>query len=99
MDEMTRLINFARILADETRQHIMQILCCKEHSVSDLIDALEARGKHLTQPTVSHHLAELRDAGMVKIRRQGRHTFYSLNQDEVMLCCGQIRANFAPDID
>lgn len=99
MDDMTRLLNFAHILSDETRQQIMQILCCEEHSVTGLIDELAARGKQLTQPTVSHHLAELRDARMVKIRREGRHTFYSLNQDEIIVCCGQIRENFAPDID
>jgi DNA-binding transcriptional ArsR family regulator len=99
MDEMARIMNFARILSDETRQNIMLILCCEELSVTGLVDALQARGKQLTQPTVSHHLAELRSAGFVKSRRQGRHTFYSLNQDEVMLCCGQIRKKFAPDID
>lgn len=86
-------ITFARILADETRQEIMRLCCCAWLSVSEMVDALE-----VTQPTVSHHLAVLRDAGLVNVRRQGRQTFYQLNQDRVAICCGKMMARFAPDI-
>jgi ArsR family transcriptional regulator len=50
-----------------------------------------------TQPTISHHLAILRDAGLVNIREEGKQTFYSLNQDRVALCCGQVMMKFAPE--
>jgi DNA-binding transcriptional ArsR family regulator len=51
----------------------------------------------VTQPTVSHHLAVLREAGLVNIRQQGKQTFYSLNQDRVVACCGQLMIKFAPE--
>jgi ArsR family transcriptional regulator len=85
-------ITFARILADETRQEIMQLCCSRWLSVQEIVDALR-----VTQPTVSHHLAMLRQAHLVLVRRQGRQTFYRLNQEHVALCCGKLLARFAPE--
>jgi DNA-binding transcriptional ArsR family regulator len=95
---MDKLLVFARVLGDETRQEIMRLLCCQELSVNDIVAELAAQGKQLTQPTVSHHLAELRDADLVTARKEGRQTFYTLNQKQVTVCCGQIMACFAPEI-
>lgn len=83
---------FARALADETRQAIMKLCCCDWRSVGELAQELE-----VTQPTVSHHLAFLKEAGLVLVKPQGRRTFYSLNQDQVALCCGVLMLNFAPE--
>ncbi len=85
-------VSFAKALADETRQKIMRLCCCEWISVNDIV----AR-TNVAQPTVSHHLAILRDAGLVKIRREGRQTFYTLNQEAVILCCGQLMSAFAPE--
>ena len=98
MNELDNMLRFARMLGDETRQQIMKLLCCAELSVSDVVRELEASGQAVSQPTVSHHLAELRQAGLVSARRQGRQTFYTLNQEQVTVCCGQIMATFAPEI-
>jgi DNA-binding transcriptional ArsR family regulator len=76
------LFDFARAVADRTRREIMTLCCCDWRSVGELADQL-----HVTQPTVSHHLAFLRDANLVLIRPQGRQTFYTLNQREVAACC------------
>jgi len=92
-DVSSEPITFARALADETRQEIMQLCCCEWLSVKEIVDALR-----VTQPTVSHHLAVLREAGLVSARPQGRQTFYRLNQDRVAFCCGQMMARYAPDI-
>lgn len=86
-------ITFAKAMADETRQNIMQHLCCNWLCVTDLVERL---GK-VTQPTVSHHLGILREAGLVYARREGKQIYYSLNQDEVATCCGAIMQNFAPE--
>ena len=83
-------ITFAKAMADETRQKIMQHLCCNWLCVNDLVDRL---GK-VTQPTVSHHLGILREAGLVYARRDGKQIFYSLNQNEIATCCGAIMQNF-----
>ena len=83
---------FAKAIADETRQKIMSEWCCGWISVGDLTAKLE-----VSQPTVSHHLAILRDAGLVNIREEGKQTFYSLNQENMVICCGQLMIKFAPE--
>jgi ArsR family transcriptional regulator len=85
---------FAKAIADETRQKIMSECCCCWISVSDIVEKMD-----VSQPTVSHHLAILRDAGLVKIREEGKQTFYTLNQDYVAVCCGQIMMKFAPEAE
>ena len=88
------VVLFAKALADDTRQEIMKLLCCQWLSVNDVVDALDGR---VNQPTVSHHLKLLTDAGLVHLRQEGRQRFYSLNQERFTICCGQLMRNFAPD--
>jgi len=83
---------FAKAISDETRQKIMSECCCCELSVNEIVEKME-----VSQPTVSHHLAILRDAGLVTIREEGKQTFYTLNQDKVAYCCGQLMVKFAPE--
>ncbi len=90
---MTDFLLFAKAFADETRQKIMRYCCCEWRSVSEIVEALG----NITQPTVSHHLAILREAGLVNVRHEGKQTFYSLNQETVVSCCGQLMVNFAPE--
>jgi ArsR family transcriptional regulator len=85
-------VDFAKALADETRQQIMRLCCCEWISVNDIVAKT-----HVAQPTVSHHLAILRAAGLVKMRREGRQAFYTLDQDKIVVCCGQIMTTFAPE--
>jgi ArsR family transcriptional regulator, arsenate/arsenite/antimonite-responsive transcriptional repressor len=92
-------ITFAKAMADETRQEIMRLLCCQWLCVGDVVEKLGAgsSARHVRQPTVSHHLAVLREAGLVYTRREGKQIFYSLNQDAVALCCGTLMQTFAPE--
>ncbi len=83
---------FAKAISDETRQKIMNICCCESLSVNEIVEKLD-----VSQPTVSHHLAVLREAGLVTIREEGKQTFYSLNQENVAICCGQLMIKFAPE--
>ena len=85
---------FAKALADDTRQKIMKMVCCQWLSVSEIVEQL-----NVTQPTVSHHLALLREAGLVNVREEGKQTFYSLNQQRVASCCGVLMINFAPETE
>ena len=50
----------------------------------------------VTQPTVSHHLAILKEAGLVDVREDGKQTFYRLDQKQITHCCGSLMINFAP---
>ena len=85
---------FAKALADPTRQEVMELICCKWLSVGEIVDAVG-----VSQPTVSHHLAILRDAGLVNVRTEGKQTFYILNQNRVVACCGTLIQVFAPESD
>jgi ArsR family transcriptional regulator len=87
------VVDFAKALADETRQKIMKLCCCGWISVTEIVDQL-----NVTQPTVSHHLAILRDSGLVNVRHEGKQTFYALNQERVAVCCGQLMVKFAPEV-
>ena len=83
---------FAKAISDDTRQKIMSECCCCTLSVNEIVEKIG-----LSQPTISHHLAILRDAGLVNIREEGKQTFYTLNQDQVAYCCGQLMVKFAPE--
>jgi ArsR family transcriptional regulator len=85
-------ILFAKAISDETRQKIMQICCCDSLSVNEIVEKLD-----VSQPTVSYHLAILREASLVSVREEGKQSFYSLNQERVAFCCGQLMAKFAPE--
>ena len=85
-------VTFAKALADPTRQQIMEIICCEWKTVNEIVEAVGVR-----QPTVSHHLSILKEAGLVKTRPDGKHTYYILNQSRVANCCGQLIEVFAPE--
>ena len=83
---------FAKAISDDTRQKIMSECCCCWLSVNEIVEKMD-----VSQPTVSHHLAILREAGLVNIREEGKQTFYSIDQNQVAFCCGQMIVKFAPE--
>jgi ArsR family transcriptional regulator len=83
---------FAKALADETRQKIMKLCCCEWLSVNQIVEQLD-----VSQPTVSHHLAILREAGLVHYREDGKQTFYTLNLKRMTMCCGDLLTKFSPE--
>ena len=87
---------FAKAIADETRQKIMSECCCCWLSVNEIVEKLNV-SQRISQPSVSHHLAILREAGLVNIREEGKQTFYTLNQENMVVCCGQLMIKFAPE--
>ena len=90
---ITNPVIFAKAIADETRQQVMNLLCCEWLCVSDIVERMGG----VTQPTVSHHLSILRDAGLVNVRRDGKQIFYQLNQGAVAICCSTLMQQFAPE--
>lgn len=85
-------VEFAKALADETRQKIMTLCCCEWISVNEIVEKLE-----VSQPTVSHHLKILKSSGLVKSQRRGKQVLYSLNQEKLARGCCQVAENFAPE--
>ncbi|NWG11421.1 metalloregulator ArsR/SmtB family transcription factor [Candidatus Bathyarchaeota archaeon] len=72
-DSATKQSSFFKALADETRIRILKLLEVREMCVCEIMVALD-----LTQPTASHHLGLLENAGLVSGRKEGKWVFYSL---------------------
>jgi ArsR family transcriptional regulator len=70
-DKKSRLF---KALADETRLRILSLLNMREMCVCEIMVALD-----LTQPTASHHLGILENAGLIKDRKEGKWVFYSIS--------------------
>lgn len=66
------------MLSDATRVQLLWTLVEREHSVTELADAV---GK--PAPSVSQHLAKLRMARLVRTRREGTTIHYSLENEHV----------------
>jgi len=73
-NEKEQILLMLKALADESRLTLMRLLHEREYTVSDL--ALKI---NLSEPTVSHHLARLREAGLVTLRMAGNQRFYRIN--------------------
>jgi DNA-binding transcriptional ArsR family regulator len=65
-------------IAEPRRREILTLLVARELPVGDLVVAMR-----LDQPSVSKHLRVLRDTGLVRVRRNGRHKFYSTNAEAI----------------
>ena len=67
-------------LGDEMRQHLILVMMqsgdCSGMRVNDI-----AEKTRLSRPAVSHHLQILKDAGIVKMRREGTRNFYFFDAD------------------
>jgi len=68
-----------KALADETRLRILRLLEAREMCVCEVMVALG-----LTQPTASHHLGILENAGLAKDRKEGKWVFYSLANTKLL---------------
>ena len=81
----TAVAELFKALGDETRLAIVQMLLGKELCVCDVLDAFD-----MSQPTISHHLKILRQAGVVQDERQGKWIYYSLNPAAFKLLAGVV---------
>jgi len=73
---MASTLQSLRALADPTRLRIMALLEKDELSVNELQEITR-----MGQSRISTHLGLLQDAGLLRSRREGKRTFYGLNQN------------------
>jgi ArsR family transcriptional regulator, arsenate/arsenite/antimonite-responsive transcriptional repressor len=78
VNDLERAAALFRALADPTRLGIIEKLRGGEQCVCDLTDALDTG-----QSRLSFHLKCLKDAGVLRDRRQGRWIYYALNPDAI----------------
>jgi hypothetical protein len=69
-------LQFLKALANETRLRLIGLLADQERSVGELAEILG-----LKEPTISHHLAKLSGAGIVRMRAAGTVHFYRLDSE------------------
>lgn len=65
-------------VAEPRRREILEHLAAAELPVSDLVSRMG-----LDQPSVSKHLKVLRQTGLVRVRRNGRHMMYRTNAEAI----------------
>jgi len=65
-------------VAEPRRREILIHLANDERSVNDIVVALK-----MEQPSVSKHLRVLRNVGLVRVRRNGRHMMYRTNAEAI----------------
>jgi ArsR family transcriptional regulator len=70
-----------KALADETRLEILGLLTSAGTELC--VCEIEEHVKHLAQPTISHHLRQLREAGLVTAERRATWVYYALDQATV----------------
>jgi DNA-binding transcriptional ArsR family regulator len=61
------------VLAEPTRRRILDLLLEQPRSVGELVERLQ-----LSQPGTSKHLRVLREAGLVRVRRDAQRRFYEI---------------------
>lgn len=73
-EHIADLTPFFKAFCNSTRARIVESLLGGERCVCELTGPLDH-----SQPLVSHHLALLRDAGLVRMRHEGARTYYSID--------------------
>ncbi len=74
-DEMHKMAECFRALGDENRLRILVLLEEKELCAGDILKSMD-----IVQSTLSHHMKILTEAGLVICRKQGKWSYYSLEQ-------------------
>ncbi len=91
VDERTleQLVEIFKSMADRSRLLILMILAkAGETHVSAICKMIGQ-----SQPAVSHHLTQLRNAGLINFRREGKYNYYFVDSK----LAGDILAKFFPD--
>lgn len=75
---LDNLLTLYKALSDETRLKILKLLEQGELCVCDIVSAFDT-----VQPKISFHLSILKEAGLIKDRKSGKWSYYSLRDDDL----------------
>ena len=82
------LIAAIEAAAEPVRLEILRIIAAHgELRAKDILPAFD-----ITQPTLSHHMSCLTEAGLVNVERRGRFAYYSVNKDTIDLVLSGIES-------
>ena len=74
--DAVQLARTLKALADPARLRLLSLIAAQEGAEACVCDLIEPVG--LSQPTVSHHLKVLVDAGLITRERRGKWAYYSM---------------------
>jgi hypothetical protein len=74
-EQFAALLQFFKVLSNESRLKIIGLLANEERSVGELAEILGVK-----EPTVSHHLALMKELNLVDVRAEGNVRIYQLNE-------------------
>ncbi len=77
-DKLVDLAELFKVLGDITRVKIIFLLFKEEMCVCDIAESIS-----MTQSAISHQLRVLKQARLVKFRKEGKVVFYSLDDDHI----------------
>ena len=77
-EQFNQLVQFFKVLGNESRLRILGLLANQERSVGELAELLA-----LKEPTVSHHLAMMKELAIVRVRAEGTTRIYSLDNERL----------------
>ena len=83
-------VRLYRALGDGSRLRILRLLAERDRYLTEIATELA-----LSKPTINHHLAQLRAAGLVTLTHQGNLTYYSLRHDRAEEAGVELRAYLA----
>jgi len=72
-EECMQVADVFKQISDGSRLRILWLLCHCEECVSNIAAAME-----MSDPAVSHHLKQLKKAGLITSRREGKEVYYQL---------------------
>lgn len=81
-----RIVPIFKALSDENRIQILKLLRSGEKCACELLEEMK-----ISQPTLSHHMKMLCEAGLVTGRREGKWTHYSVCCEGIMLVSASMR--------
>ena len=81
-----QFIKVLGVLSESVRYRILSLIASKgELTAKDILSEFD-----FTQPTLSHHMTCLTEAGLVNVERKGRFAVYSINKDTIDLVASGI---------
>lgn len=83
--------NTLRALSDPIRREILNLLKGGRMSAGDIVDHFEVTGA-----SISRHLSVLKDADLIRDRREGKYIYYELNAsvlEEIMLWIADLKGD------
>lgn len=85
------LQNTLRALSDPIRREILNLLKCGRMSAGDIVDHFDVTGA-----SISRHLSVLKEADLIRDKREGKFIFYELNAsvlEEIMLWITELKGD------